>query len=56
MLRNRIGQDEEVIGCTNCGVVQHLVGGAVHRCNEVQQPLAVTVALTPVTIAVPEPI
>jgi hypothetical protein len=54
MIRTRIGLDEEVIGCDKCGVVQHLVGGITHRCNEIQQPLAVTVDITRVIPPSPE--
>lgn len=55
MLRNRIGLDEEVIGCTDCGTVEHLVGGAIHQCDALNQPLAVTIDVTKRSATIPSP-
>lgn len=44
MLRTRLGFDEEVVGCSTCGVVQHLIDGEVHHCGDMgNAPRAVTI-------------
>lgn len=43
MIRHVLGQGMGVVvGCHECGEVQHLVDGAVHRCGNSNSPQAVT--------------
>jgi len=43
MIRQILGNgDGEIVGCTVCGEVQHLINNETHHCNSGSTPFAVT--------------
>lgn len=49
-IRQIIGQgDGEIVGCLDCGTVEHLIDNTVHVCNAGATPFAVTLDATKLT-------